>query len=80
MTFAKDEISREEVVAMMAGGEDLEELSHELEEFARLDQLSGEPGRNSVPAWKRKRTQKKRPLAMREWSSAESRRIRISRG
>ena len=40
VTFTKEEISREEVVAMMAGGEDLEELSHELEEFARLDQLS----------------------------------------
>jgi simple sugar transport system ATP-binding protein len=36
-TFAKSEISREEVVRMMAGGEELEELGHELEEFARLD-------------------------------------------
>ncbi len=40
-TFAKSEISREEVVAMMAGGEELEELGHELEEFARSDKLAG---------------------------------------
>jgi simple sugar transport system ATP-binding protein len=39
-TFAKSEISREEVVAMMAGGEELEELSHELAEFARTDQAA----------------------------------------
>lgn len=36
-TFAKSAISREEVVEMMAGGEELETLSHELEEFARTD-------------------------------------------
>jgi simple sugar transport system ATP-binding protein len=40
-TFAKAEISREEVVRMMAGGEELEELGHELEEFARTDRLAG---------------------------------------
>src|ERR687894_1856594 len=39
-TFAKSEIGREEVVRMMAGGEELEELGHELEEFARLDAKS----------------------------------------
>jgi simple sugar transport system ATP-binding protein len=39
-TFRKAEISREEVVAMMAGGEELEELSHELEEFAHTDRLA----------------------------------------
>lgn len=39
-TFRKSEISREEVVAMMAGGEELDELSHELEEFARTDRLA----------------------------------------
>lgn len=37
-TFPKSEISREEVVEMMAGGQELEELTHELEEFARSDQ------------------------------------------
>lgn len=36
-TFSKAEISREEVVSLMAGGEELDELSHELEEFARAD-------------------------------------------
>jgi simple sugar transport system ATP-binding protein len=40
-TFAKSEISREELVAMMAGGEELEELSHELAEFARTDTIAG---------------------------------------
>jgi simple sugar transport system ATP-binding protein len=39
-TFAKSEISREELVAMMAGGEELEELSHELAEFARTDAVA----------------------------------------
>lgn len=39
-TFTKAEISREELVAMMAGGEELEELSHELAEFARSDQAA----------------------------------------
>ncbi|MGI9254274.1 MAG: ATP-binding cassette domain-containing protein [Thermomicrobiales bacterium] len=36
-TFSKQDVSREEVVTMMAGGEELEELGHELEEFARTD-------------------------------------------
>ena len=40
-TFSKTEISREELVAMMAGGEELEELSHELAEFARTDTVAG---------------------------------------
>ncbi|MDQ3467796.1 MAG: ATP-binding cassette domain-containing protein [Chloroflexota bacterium] len=40
-TFAKSDVSREEVVSMMAGGEELEELGHELEEFARSDSLAG---------------------------------------
>ena len=40
-TFAKSDISREEVVAMMAGGEELDELSHELAEFARTDAIAG---------------------------------------
>jgi simple sugar transport system ATP-binding protein len=39
-TFSKAEVSREEVVSMMAGGEELEELGHELEEFARTDRLA----------------------------------------
>ncbi len=40
-TFTKADVTREEVVAMMAGGEELEELGHELEEFARVDAISG---------------------------------------
>jgi len=34
-TFAKKDISREEVLQMMAGGSELDELSSELDEFAR---------------------------------------------
>ena len=34
-TFQKDEVSREEVLNMMAGGKELDELSAEIEEFAR---------------------------------------------
>ena len=40
-TFKKSEVSREEVVAMMAGGEELEALTHELAEFARTDTIAG---------------------------------------
>jgi simple sugar transport system ATP-binding protein len=40
-TFAKAEISREELTSMMAGGEELEELGHELDEFARTDKIAG---------------------------------------
>jgi simple sugar transport system ATP-binding protein len=36
-TFQKTEVSREEVLNMMAGGKELDELSAELEEFARAD-------------------------------------------
>lgn len=39
-TYAKSEISREELTSMMAGGEELEELSHELAEFASTDALA----------------------------------------
>ncbi len=39
-TFSKADVSREEVVSMMAGGEELEELSHELEEFAHTDRTA----------------------------------------
>src|SRR5213082_104 len=40
-TFAKSEISREELTSMMAGGEELEALSHALAEFARTDAVAG---------------------------------------
>src|ERR671917_2175276 len=36
-TFEKSEVTREEVVTMMAGGEDMDELTAELEEFERSD-------------------------------------------
>jgi len=36
-TYLKAEITREEVVNRMAGGEELDDLSHELAEFARRD-------------------------------------------
>jgi simple sugar transport system ATP-binding protein len=36
-TFNKSDVSREEVVSMMAGGQELDELTHELAEFARTD-------------------------------------------
>ena len=41
-TFTKASVSREEIVEMMAGGEDLETLSHELAEFARSDSNQSE--------------------------------------
>ncbi|CAN5730722.1 ATP-binding cassette domain-containing protein [soil metagenome] len=37
-THLKTELTREEVVNRMAGGEELDELSHELDEFARRDE------------------------------------------
>src|SRR5437660_1238503 len=40
-TFAKSGITREEIVPMMAGGEEIKELSHELAEFARTDAVAG---------------------------------------
>jgi simple sugar transport system ATP-binding protein len=43
-TFAKQDVTREEVVQMMAGGEALDELGHELEEFARRDAAREESG------------------------------------
>jgi len=42
-TFSKAEVTREEVVSMMAGGEELDELAHELEEFARADRARPAP-------------------------------------
>jgi simple sugar transport system ATP-binding protein len=41
-TFAKAELSRDELVQMMAGGRELEELGHELEEFAQTEEESEE--------------------------------------
>ncbi len=36
-TFEKSDVSREEVLSMMAGGQELDELTSELEEFQRAD-------------------------------------------
>ena len=41
-TFTKDELSREEMVRMMSGADELDALSHELEEFAHDDELKSE--------------------------------------
>jgi simple sugar transport system ATP-binding protein len=38
-TFTKNDLSREELVNMMAGGEELDELAHELDELARRDEM-----------------------------------------
>ena len=46
-TFAKDDISREELLSMMAGGRELEELGAELAEFARADAARSAAGRDS---------------------------------
>ena len=39
-TFTKDELSREEMVRMMSGADELDALSHELKEFEHTDQLA----------------------------------------
>jgi simple sugar transport system ATP-binding protein len=41
-TFTKAELSREEMVRMMSGADELDALSHELKEFEHTDQLQGE--------------------------------------
>lgn len=45
-TFARAEVSREEILSMMAGGEELEALSAELEEFARADAVAQSEARS----------------------------------
>jgi ABC-type sugar transport system ATPase subunit len=42
-TFQKADVSREEVLNMMAGGKELDELSAELEEFSRTDAATATP-------------------------------------
>lgn len=41
-TFTKEELSREEMVRMMSGADELDALSHELQEFEHADQLASE--------------------------------------
>jgi simple sugar transport system ATP-binding protein len=47
-TFTKTEMSREEMVRMMSGADELDALSHELEEFARTDALQDDSGMSEV--------------------------------
>ncbi|GHC15846.1 ATP-binding cassette domain-containing protein [Aidingimonas halophila] len=49
-TFRKDEVSREEVLNMMAGGAELESLDAELSEFQRNEQHDDEITEGSLPA------------------------------
>ena len=46
-TFDKQDVSREDVLKMMAGGKELEDLEHELSEFARTDRVIDERNSNS---------------------------------
>lgn len=41
-TFLKRDVTREQVVEMMAGGQELTELEHDLEEFSRADTVAAE--------------------------------------
>jgi hypothetical protein len=41
-------MSREEMVRMMSGADELDALSHELEEFARIDALQDDSGMSEV--------------------------------
>ncbi len=41
-TFSKSDVSREDVLGMMAGTEELDQLEAELEEFARRDEAGHE--------------------------------------
>ncbi|HET8523253.1 MAG TPA: ATP-binding cassette domain-containing protein, partial [Thermomicrobiales bacterium] len=47
-TFSKSEITREEVVSLMAGGEEIEALTHELAEFAHNDAASSTTRSNAT--------------------------------
>ncbi|MGH3665034.1 MAG: ATP-binding cassette domain-containing protein [Egibacteraceae bacterium] len=59
-TFEKGEVSRTDVLGMMAGGEELADLSAELEEFARAD---GEPSEAGLAAELRAEADETRPSA-----------------
>jgi simple sugar transport system ATP-binding protein len=47
-TFTREELSREEMVRMMSGADELDALSHELQEFEREDVLKAEGGMSDV--------------------------------
>jgi simple sugar transport system ATP-binding protein len=46
-TLAKNDTTREEILTLMAGGEELEKLDHELAEFARVDREKGTASGNA---------------------------------
>jgi simple sugar transport system ATP-binding protein len=47
-TFTREELSREEMVRMMSGADELDALSHELREFEHTDQVRAEGGQTEV--------------------------------
>jgi simple sugar transport system ATP-binding protein len=47
-TFTRDELSREEMVRMMSGADELDALSHELREFERSDRVRAEGGQTEI--------------------------------
>jgi simple sugar transport system ATP-binding protein len=47
-TFTRDELSREEMVRMMSGADELDALAHELREFERSDQVRADGGQTEL--------------------------------
>jgi simple sugar transport system ATP-binding protein len=47
-TFTREELSREEMVRMMSGADELDALSHELREFEHTDQVRAEGGQTEL--------------------------------
>ena len=47
-TFTREELSREEMVRMMSGADELDALSHELREFEHADQVRAEGGQTEL--------------------------------
>lgn len=47
-TFTREELSRQEMVRMMSGADELDALSHELREFEHSDQVKAEGGQTEI--------------------------------
>ncbi len=47
-TFTKEELSREEMVRMMSGADELDALSHELKEFERQDKMKAQQDMSQI--------------------------------
>ncbi|MGD8624453.1 MAG: ATP-binding cassette domain-containing protein [Anaerolineae bacterium] len=47
-TFTREELSREEMVRMMSGADELDALSHELREFEHADRVRAEGGQTEI--------------------------------